>query len=54
MSMVEKLLSLARSDSGQNTLEMRPVDRRETVRRIAGEWRAVVGSRALGFTETIT
>ncbi len=53
-SMVEKLLSLARSDSGQNTLEVRPVDLRETVRIAAGEWRAVAGSRALGFTETVT
>jgi heavy metal sensor kinase len=52
-SMVEKLLSLARADSGLNALEMRPVDLRETVRKVAGEWRAVVESQALELTEMI-
>jgi heavy metal sensor kinase len=53
-SMVEKLLSLARADSGQNALEMRPVDLGETVRRAANEWRALIGSKALEFTEVVT
>ena len=53
-SMVEKLLSLARADSGQNTLDMRSVDLRETVLRVANEWRAVARSKALGLTETVT
>jgi heavy metal sensor kinase len=53
-SMVEKLLSLARSDSGQNTLELGLVDLRETVLRVANEWRAVAESKALGFTEMVT
>jgi signal transduction histidine kinase len=33
---------------------MRRVDLRETVLRVAGEWRAVAGSKAVGFTETVT
>jgi heavy metal sensor kinase len=53
-SMVEKLLSLVRADSGQNALEMRPVDLGETVRRAANEWRALIGSKALEFTEMVT
>lgn len=53
-SLVEKLLSLARSDSGQNTLELRPFDIRETVRRVAAEWCAVTESKTLEFTDTVT
>jgi heavy metal sensor kinase len=53
-SMVEKLLSLARADSGGQVLEIRPVDLREIVMRAAGEWRTVAGFRTLGFTETAT
>jgi heavy metal sensor kinase len=51
-SMVEKLLSLARADSRQRTLEWRPVDLGDMVLRVAGEWRAVIESRALSLTET--
>jgi heavy metal sensor kinase len=53
-SMVEKLLSLARADSGREALEIRPVDLREMVMRAAGEWRTVASFRTLGFTETVT
>jgi heavy metal sensor kinase len=52
-SMVEKLLSLARADSGGQALEIRPVDLREIVMRTAGEWRTVASFRTLGFTETV-
>jgi len=52
--MVEKLLSQARSDSGQSASELRPVDLRETVLSVANEWRAVFGAKALGFTEMVT
>ena len=53
-SMVEKLLLVARSDSGQNAMELRPVDLRDTTRKVAGKWKAVVESKALEFTEMIT
>jgi heavy metal sensor kinase len=53
-SLVEKLLSLARADSGREALEIRPFNLRETVLKVASEWRTVAGSEALRFTETIT
>jgi len=53
-SMVEKLLSLARADSGREVLEIRPVDLREMVMRAAGEWRTVASLRTLEFTEAVT
>ena len=52
--MVEKLLSLARSDSGQNAMDMRPIDLRDTVRKVAGKWKSAVESKALEFTEMVT
>ena len=51
-SMVEKLLSLARADSGQRALEWHPVDLGDMLLRVAGEWRAVIESRGLSLTET--
>jgi heavy metal sensor kinase len=53
-SMVEKLLSLTRADSGREVLEIRPVDLRAAVLRAAAEWRTVAASRALGFVESVT
>jgi signal transduction histidine kinase len=53
-SMVEKLLSLARADSGREALEIRPVDLREMVMRAAGEWRTVASLRTLEFTDDVT
>jgi heavy metal sensor kinase len=53
-SMVEKLLSLARADSGSQALEIRPVDLRKIVVKAAGEWRTVASVRTVGFTETVT
>jgi heavy metal sensor kinase len=53
-SMVEKLLSLARADSGSQALEIRPVDLRKIVVKAAGEWRTVASFRTVGFTETVT
>ena len=51
--MIERLLSLARADSGQNALQMRPIDLREIVLRTASEWRAFAIANDLGFTETV-
>jgi heavy metal sensor kinase len=53
-SMVEKLLSLARADSGREALEIRPIDLREMVMRAAGEWRTVASLRTLEFTDAVT
>src|SRR5712692_5977026 len=53
-SLVEKLLSLARADSGREALEIRPFNLRETVLKVASEWRIVAGPEALRFTEAIT
>ena len=52
-AMIERLLSLARADSGQNALQMRPIDLREIVLRTASEWRAFAIANDLGFTETV-
>ena len=53
-TLVEKLLSLARADSGREALEIRPFDLRETALKVANEWRTVAGSKTLCFTEGIT
>src|SRR5208282_5035542 len=37
--LIEQLLSLARADSGRETLHMQPVDVRETVRNVVNGWR---------------
>jgi signal transduction histidine kinase len=51
--MVEMLLSLARSDSGQQTLELGPVDLGDTLLKVADEWRALIQSKGIRLTETI-
>jgi signal transduction histidine kinase len=53
-SLVEKLLSLARADSGREALEVRLFNLRETVLKVASEWRMGAGPEALCFTEAIT
>jgi len=53
-TLIEKLLSLARADSGREALEIRPFDLRETALKVASEWRTVAGSKTLSFTEGIT
>jgi two-component system, OmpR family, heavy metal sensor histidine kinase CusS len=53
-AMVEKLLSLARADSGREALNMRPINLRQIVLRLAEGWHAVAGSRALQFTENVS
>jgi heavy metal sensor kinase len=51
--LIEELLALARADSGRETLNMHPVDLRETLRTIAGDWLQVAALRNLQFTESI-
>jgi heavy metal sensor kinase len=52
--LVEKLLLVARADSGQNAMEMRPIELRDIARKVAGNWKAVVESKALELTEMVT
>jgi heavy metal sensor kinase len=52
-SLVEELLSLARSDSGRESLHLAPLDLRPAVAETANEWRQMVESRNLQFTQAI-
>ncbi|HLW85372.1 MAG TPA: ATP-binding protein [Candidatus Sulfotelmatobacter sp.] len=52
-SLIEQLLSLARADSGRETLNLRPVDLRETLRGVVEGWRHVASIRNLQFTANI-
>ncbi|MGA7925102.1 MAG: ATP-binding protein, partial [Candidatus Sulfotelmatobacter sp.] len=52
-SLVEELLSLARSDSGRESLHLAPLDLRPAVAETANEWRPLVESRNLQFTQAI-
>jgi signal transduction histidine kinase len=51
--LIEELLSLARKDSGRETLELRPVHLSEILRDAARDWRPVAASRNLQFVETV-
>lgn len=48
-SLIEQLLSLARADSGRETLNLRPVDLPETLRGVAEGWRQIASVRNLQF-----
>jgi len=52
-SLIEELLALARADSGQQQLEIQPLDLRSTLQEVATGWRAVAGVRGLQFSERI-
>jgi heavy metal sensor kinase len=51
--LIEQLLSLARADSGRETLQMQPVDLRETLRSIVGGWQQVATIRNLQFSANL-
>ncbi len=53
-SLIEKLLSLARADAGRESLDIRLLDLRETVGRVARDWRQTVATHHLKFTETLS
>ncbi len=53
-SLVEELLSLARADSGRENLDLAPLDLRTAIAETANEWRQLVESRHLQFTQAIT
>jgi heavy metal sensor kinase len=52
-ALVERLLSLARADSGRETLHMRRLDLRAAMVGIADEWRPLAQARNLDFKVTI-
>jgi heavy metal sensor kinase len=52
-SLVEELLSLARADSGRENLQLAALDLRAAVAETANEWRQLVQSRDLQFTQVI-
>jgi heavy metal sensor kinase len=52
-SLIEELLALARADSGQQSLEIQPLDLRSELQEVASGWRAVAGVRGLQFSERI-
>jgi heavy metal sensor kinase len=49
-ALIEQLLSLARADSGRETLHMQPVNLSETLRGVAEGWRQVATIRNLQFS----
>ncbi len=53
-SLVEELLLLARADSGRENLHLAPLDLRTAIAETANEWRQLVESRNLQFTQAIT
>jgi len=50
-SLVEELLSLARADSGRESLHLTLVDLRSAITDIANEWRPLIEARNLQFTQ---
>jgi heavy metal sensor kinase len=48
-SLVEKLLSLARADSGRESLSMQPLDLRRMMTEAGAEWRPLLSVRSLEF-----
>jgi signal transduction histidine kinase len=53
-TLIEKLLSLARADAGRELLDIRPMNLRETVQKVASDWRQVITNHRLNFTQDIT
>jgi len=53
VAMMEELLALARADLGRESLELQPLDLRNTLLDLASGWRAVAGVRGLQFSERL-
>jgi signal transduction histidine kinase len=51
--LIEQLLSLARADSGRETLRLEPVDLRQTLRRVVEGWQQVATIRNLQFSASL-
>jgi heavy metal sensor kinase len=52
-ALIEQLLSMARADSGRETLHLQPVDLRQTLRSVVDGWQQVATIRNLRFSATI-
>ena len=52
-ALIEQLLSLARTDSGRETLNLQPVDLRQTLRSVVDGWQQVATIRNLQFSESL-
>jgi heavy metal sensor kinase len=53
-TLLEQLLAMARADSGRETLDMQPVDLRETLHSVIQSWRQVAAIRNQPFSAKIT
>src|SRR6202034_992356 len=51
--LLEQLLSLARADSGRETLQMQPVDLRSLLRGVVDSWQQVASIRGLKFSASV-
>ncbi len=51
--LLEQLLSLARADSGRETLQMQPVDLRTLLRGVVDSWQQVAAIRGLNFSANV-
>src|SRR3984957_2660892 len=51
--LIEQLLSLARADSGRETLQLQPVDLRQTLRSVVDGWQRVATLRDLKFSANL-
>ena len=52
-ALIEQLLSLARADSGRETLHLQPVDLRQTLRSVVDGWQQVATLRNLQFSANL-
>jgi heavy metal sensor kinase len=52
-ALIEQLLSLARADSGRESLHLQPVDLRQTLRRVVDGWQQVATIRNLQFSASV-
>src|ERR1700688_1354779 len=51
--LIEELLSLARADSGRETLHLQPVDLRQTLRNVVDGWQHVAAIRSFQFSASL-
>jgi heavy metal sensor kinase len=52
-TLIEKLLSIARADAGRESLDIRPMNLKETMQKVVNDWRQVVTAHRLNFTQNI-
>jgi heavy metal sensor kinase len=52
-ALIEQLLSMARADSGRETLHLEPVDLRQTLRSVVDGWQQVASIRDLQFSASL-